>query len=282
MLPHRVDTSPQAGRSRPAYAQSVLFTLALVGIARGILPPESPEVLRALAGLTWRLEARFRGPGALAEHARALGVSARAAEGLVRESRDLDLQRRLEELILARVEPEWLDRYAVVEPVLVEGSNASDVPEDIGSALLVGLPQPHPLIAALALSHHLPGLACVTPAETVGISWTARRLHRQFAAERASMRCNWIGVTAIEPHLAGGQPVFATLRELNFRGAELSLSGREPVGAAPTSVPVHPVLVRRARDKRWRVTIGQSGTFESAFDALSQHARRWPGQHLSG
>lgn len=269
MLPSAYAASPQAGRSRPAYAQSVLFTLALVEIARGILPPESPEVLRAIGGISWRIEARFQAATGLMQRARALGVSARAAEGLVREARDLDLQRRLEELILARVEPEWLDRYASVEG-----------PEDLDGALLIGLPHPHPLIAALALSDRFQGLACVSPPESVETTWAARRLHRQFAAERARMRCNWITFAEAGARVVAGRPVFSTVDNLPFRQAKRGESGHLGRDAAAFFGSVRPVFVHRARDKRWRVAVGETGTLESVFEALNEHARHWPGQHL--
>lgn len=281
MLPACLATSGQAGRSRTAYAQSVLFTLALVGIARGVLPPESPEVLRALAGLTWRIEARFRDSTGLTQRARALGVSARAAEGLVREAMDLDLQRRLEELILSRVEPEWLHRYALLEPTSGRNADAPEIPADVGGALLLGLPHPHPLIGALALSQHFPMLGCLSPPSAAATSWSARRLRHRFAEERSRMRCRWIEHQAAETHLAAGHPVFATTENLDLTDESAGTLSAKHAPILYMDVPVRPVFVHRARDKCWRVQIGDPGTLSQAYEALNQHARRWPGQHLA-
>jgi hypothetical protein len=72
---------------------SALARLLLVELARGILPPDEPEVSRLLSGVLWRLELRSRRDRIRALHraARALGVGSRTAEGLVREANDVDL-----------------------------------------------------------------------------------------------------------------------------------------------------------------------------------------------
>ena len=248
----------------------MLRTLALVEIARGILPPESPEVLRAIAGLTWRFEGYVRRPrgGILTERARASGASTRSVEGMVREALDLDLQRRLEELILPRVEPEWLDRYAVTEP-----------PGEAHGTLLIGLSSPHPLIAVAALSTVFPAMGSVPPLAATGTSWAARRLQAHFDHNRAQMRVLWLAPEQLTAHLANGHPAFVTTERI--AGGPLA-----PAHAAHLAivgeVPTRPVLVHRARDKRWRISVGERGSFVDTCAALAQHAARWPGQHLAG
>ena len=70
------------------------------------LPPDEPEVLRLIAGVSWRVEAKFT-PGRAAlmldEVRRLFRVSVRTAESAVREAYDLTMQSRLEALILPKL-----------------------------------------------------------------------------------------------------------------------------------------------------------------------------------
>ncbi len=221
-----------------------LSRLLLVETARGILPADEPEVLRALSGLLYRFEHHARRDLMHALMARASAPTRRAAEHLAREALDVDLQRRLEELILPRVRPQWLDRYYDVE-------GASDT----GGDLLVAGRAPHPMLALVALAHAVPGLAALRPAREPTDGAAMRFLAARFAAERETIPVRWVDTIPAGPCLLV-----------------------DGVGL-PADRPARAVLVHRARDKRWRVVV--TGRVDVA-SALADHAARWPGQVLAG
>lgn len=232
------------------------LTWLLVELARGILPPDEPEVLRAAAGLLFRAEANLhpRRARSLGERARQPGRSLRAIEGLVRESLDIDLQRRLEELILARVEPEWLPKYAeLVDPGEIRGQ------------FLLGLPGPHPLIALAVLAHRFGGISALEPDRQEANTRAKRSLHAHFAEERKRLPVRWLDSFPAGPPVERENAIFATTNQ-NF-----------PTDSA---LPVRPVFVHRERDKRWRIRLGAAGDLDTARSLLAEHAAAWPGQHL--
>ena len=222
-----------------------LARLLLVATARGILPPDEPEVLRAAGGLLFRFEHRARRDTARALAACAPASSRRAAEAMAREALDVDLQRRLEELVLPRVEPRWLDRY-----VTVHGEVGAD-------ALLVAGRAPHPMLALVALSAVVPELSAVRPGLETPEDWGTRILARRFVAERERVAVRWV-----DEAVPG--PCFCVLGD----------------GPLPLDRVTRAVLVHRERDKRWKLTV--TAPVADVRAVLGEHAARWPGQHLVG
>ncbi len=216
--------------------------LLLVETARGVLPPDEPEVLRALGGLLYRFEHHARRDLMHALMARSGAPTRRAAENLAREALDIDLQRRLEELVLPRVPAARLDRYCDVEGVT-----------GVGDDLLVAGRAPHPMLALVALARALPGLAALRPSPEPAEGPAMRFLAARFAAERETIPARWVDAIPAEAcFLVDGVP-------------------------RPADRPARAVLVHRARDKRWRVVV--TGRVDVAA-ALAEHAARWPGQVL--
>ncbi|MBM4390650.1 MAG: hypothetical protein FJ090_05970 [Deltaproteobacteria bacterium] len=214
--------------------------LCLVETARGILPPDEPEVLRALGGLLYRFEHHARRDLMHALMARSGAPTRRAAESLAREALDVDMQRRLEELVLPRVPPASLDRYCDLEGAA-----------DLGDDLLVAGRAPHPMLALVALVRAVPGLAALRPGPEAVEGTAMRFLAARFAAERATIPARWVDSIPLEAcFLVEGAPW-------------------------PADRPARAVLVHRARDKRWRVRV--TGRTDVSR-ALAEHAARWPGQ----
>lgn len=243
----RADSNRKGGAGFPrgyrAPMTRGLLRLLLVETARGALPPDEPEVLRAAAGLLFRVEHHARRETMHALVTRAPAGSRRAAEAMAREALDVDLQRRLEELVLPRVEPAWVERYARV--------HGHVGPSD----LLVAGPLPHPMVALVALAAAVPGLAAVRPAPEAPRDLGTRLLARRFAAERQRLAVRWV-----EAPVDG--PVFLVLGQARL----------------PPGRPVRAVLVHRERDKRWQVEVAPASADVGAV--LAEHAARWPGQHL--
>ncbi|GDX81416.1 hypothetical protein LBMAG42_32270 [Deltaproteobacteria bacterium] len=264
-----------------------LLRAALVECARNVLPPDEPEVLRALAGLGWRAENAIRHARAdafLVEARRLSGVGGLAAEALAREAQDVDLQRRLEELVLGRVEPQWLERYAELS-----GVDPLDAP-----ALYVALGAPHPLVGVRALAAVRPGLCALHPAsvEPPSASIADRWMHRRFTELRLRVPVLWAtDVAAGSGALAEGRGVHAVITRARAGGAagdiEEAITGGAVLGlpldrflAQHSSAPIRLVLVHRERDKRWRVEITPPVQTHEIAPKLAAHVRRWPGQHL--
>jgi hypothetical protein len=261
--------------------------LAMVEVARNVLPPDEPEVLRALAAATWRMERAGRPErhAALVAAAReSFSVSSRTAEALAREAQDVDLQRRLEELILGRMEPWWLDRY-----VRVEG-----LPESGTPALFVGLGAPHPLVAVVALAAARRGLCALHPPLVVGEGRADRLLGERFTVLRERVPALWTSrsADAIDA-LREGRSVHATLVR-DHAGAAAGDPQREIEGGAVLGAPwrtltasaracgaeVRAVEVHRQRDKRWCVAVSPPLPDPELAPRLAAHLQRWPGQNL--
>lgn len=264
-----------------------LVRAAVVECARNALPPDEPEVLRALAGLGWRAENALRHARAdafLVEARRLPGVGGLAAAALAREAQDVDLQRRLEELVLGRVEPQWLPRYAELS-----GLDPSDSP-----GLFLGLSAPHPLVGVRALAAAVPGLCALhpEPASTADNGAIDRWMHRRFRELRLRVPVLWTSaLAAADLALAEGRGVHAVINRARAGGAagdieEAIVSGtvlglplHRFVAERPTA-PIRLVLVHRERDKRWCVEITAPVHADEIAPKLAAHVRRWPGQHL--
>ncbi len=259
----------------------------LVEMARNVLPPDEPEVLRALAAGLWRLERAGRPERHLALVAAArsgLGVSSRTAEALAREAQDVDLQRRMEELILGRMEPWWHERYLVVE-----GVPAGDTP-----VLFLGLGAPHPLAAVLALAAARPGLCALHPALPPGGARADRLLASRFNLMRERVPALWSSRVedgaaalregrsvhaALRRDLAGG-PAGDPLRAIE-EGTVLGVPWATLTQSARAAgAEVRTVEVNRERDKRWCVRVGSPVSDGELPRRLADHLRRWPGQTL--
>lgn len=261
--------------------------LGLVEMGRNVLPPDEPEVLRALAASFWRVERAGRPArhAALVAAARdGLGVSSRAAESLAREAQDVDLQRRLEELILGRIEPVWLERY-----LRVEGLPADDVP-----VLFLGLGAPHPLAAVLGLASARPGLCALHPEVPADGVRADRLLQSRFRIMRERVPALWTSdLDAGLASLHEGRSVYATLHR-DLAGAAAgdplrAIAGGTVLGlpwvevtarARRAGVEVRTVDVSRERDKRWCIRVGPPVEDEELPSRLADHLHRWPGQTL--
>lgn len=261
--------------------------LGLVELARNVLPPDEPEVLRAFSACLWRVErvGRPERHAALVAAARAgLGVSSRTADALAREAQDADLQRRMEELILGRMEPWWMDRY-----VVLEGVPAGDAP-----VLFVGLGAPHPLAAVLALASVRPGLCALHPALVPGGGRADRLLTARFNLMRKRVPALWS--SQVDDGLAAlreGRSVHVALRR-DLAGGAAGDAVRAIEGGTVLGVPwatltraaraagaeVRTVEVNRERDKRWCVRVGPPVLDAELPRRLADHLKRWPGQTL--
>ncbi len=279
--------STVSSSSRASSSLRGLLRAALVECARNVLPPDEPEVLRTVAGIGWHVEHTIRSDRArafVAEAQRVFGVGARAAEGLAREAHDVDLQRRLEELVLGRVEPEWLDRY-----VELSGLETTDPP-----SIYLALGAPHPLVAVRALAHVRPGLCALHPAAAspARASPADRWLHRRFTELRVRVPVLWASdLNAVAVALSERRGVHAVINRARAGGAagdvEEAIAGGAVLGlplarflADHPLAPLRLVLVHRERDKRWRVEITPPVQTYEIAPKLAAHVRRWPGQHL--
>jgi len=231
------------------------------------LPPDEPEVLRALAGVGWRIEARLT-PGrwamAVDEVRRTFRVSVRTAESAAREAYDLGLQARMEELLLPRLAPEGLD-----DAVRVEG----ELPA--GGVLLV---YPHAgslALALAALARRRPGLLVfragrVAPAHAASMgsmrpSAVNRHLAERAGEEEARLPVGWTDdVGAVAAALRAGRTVAAAFDDRAWPTYEvvhwfdrLALLSPDPWRLARAcGATVVPASVRREHDKTHRVRLG--------------------------
>ena len=245
----------------------------LVEVARGGLPPETPEILRAASAVWARVEAQVRPDraAAMVEVAKTFfGESPRAAEAMLREAHDVDVQRRLEELLLWRLEPAWLERYARVDGLEPQGEPST----------FVTLAAPHPWLVVTVLGHALPGLGGVVDATPGGRRdrGLAARFDRANAALPAE-RLTWEAANAVR----GRRNLLWAASLGPGGGSRAAGAGSLRVGGLPireVQGPLRPVTVTRERDKRWRVVVGPSGDFADAESAFHQAVARTPAQFL--
>lgn len=230
------------------------------------LPPDEPEVLRLLAGVSWRAERRLtpaRAALMLDEVRRTFRVSVRTAESAVREGYDLAMQSRLESLVVPR-----LGSAKIREWVRVRGA----LP---GRCLVV---VPHAgnltlLVAALAWAN--PGLVVFTargvpPRARRGLgairnTWINRHLAEVRKKEQTRLPVLWEEDPAAIPHaFAEGRVVVCAFddrawrryRRVPFFEREALISD-EPFELARThGVPLVPASIQREHDKTHTVHIG--------------------------
>ncbi len=273
-----------AALSAPDFYARAYVRALMVECVRGGLPADAPEVIRAASAVAWHVESWVR-PGRAAalaqEAARRFDVPHGAARAMAREASDVDLQRRIEEVVLAGVEPFWLGRYA-----RVEGLAAADPP-----ALLVGLGAPHPLLCAYALAVARPGLVALHGLCTAAEAPCAadRWLRERFTEWRERLPVTWEADPAcVGAVLRSGRPVYAVVQPQPGAGGvgldDPTVLGRPltaVVASLPPGTPVRAALVHRERDKRWWVEVTPPLVGAALVDTLSAHVRRWPAQVLS-
>lgn len=230
------------------------------------LPPDEPEVLRLIAGLSWRVEAHLT-PGRAAlmldEVRRLFRVSVRTAESAVREGYDLTMQSRLEALVLPKLARETIEEWVRV---------AGEVPT---SGLVVVPHAGNLLLLVTALGLRIPDLVVysargIPPRPrrgigAVGDTWINRHLARARAADEARLPVRWEqDPRALAGHLAAGRVVVVAFDDrawsryvripLNEREALLS---EEPWDLARSlGAPITPATIRREHDKTHLVRMG--------------------------
>ncbi len=254
---------------------------ALGGTATESLPTDEPEILRFLAGIGWRLEKQWRRKRAvyMVEEARnTFGVNLRTAVALAREAHDVDLQARLEELVVPRLGAADLDRY-----VRVEGEPRP--------GLMMVPRMGNWLMAVAAVAWRWPGTV-VMAGQVNPSGWVRRLLFREREKEEARVPVLWERESgALVEHLRAGRLVmcrvedrgWSAYRREKFLG-RTAILGRDPWDAArEAGVQVLPASIHREHDKTWRMRIG------AAMDPdLRAYLRQWaepalratPGQYL--
>jgi hypothetical protein len=256
---------------------------AAEGLVRGAFPPENPEVLRLVASVAWRFEP-WRHPGlarAMWEEARrSFGLEDRAAGQACREANDLQLQARLEALVVPHVPPDLLPAYV-------------EVRGEAPSPSLILFPRMGAVLTMVsALGARLPGLVAWLGRRAPAQGPLGRALDRRHADERRRLPVRWEHEPdAIAGHLAAGRPVCAAFddrgwgawRRVRWLGRPANLSPRPWAVAQAVGVPVIPASVHRERDKAWTVELGAplNGGFEADLrDWAEPLVRSFPGHYL--
>lgn len=256
-----------------------LLRYGLVTTARESFPVESPEVLRFVAGLGWRLERRLRPRRAAVmeeEARRRFGVSEVTAAAISREAHDTSLQARLEELLIPRAEARVLDAY-----VRVEG--------ELPPRGLIGLCRAgNPLLAMAAIAWRRPGLVVVQRPPGEGArSGSGRRMGRAFESEQSRLPILWeADATAIPTHLAHGRTVVVCWddRALSRMSPAPFLEGVARLSEIPWGHgPLTPAFIHRLPDKSWTLRLGPPEAERARM--LREQAEPWlrahPGQYLA-
>lgn len=248
------------------------------------LPPDEPELVRLLAGVGWRLEARVTG-GRWAmfvdEARRTFRVSVRTAESAAREAYDLGLQARLEELIVPRLGPEGLADWVRVRGGVPPGSLV--VYPHAGS-----LPV---MVAALAWAH--PGLVVfrargVAPPDHRAIGSIAptlvnRHLALRHGEEESRLPVRWTNNPADIARTLGAGGIAAvafddraweTYTPGLFLDRPALLSPDPWRMAAAAGAPVVPAFVRRELDKTHVVEL-RPPIAPALAPYLADHAEPW-------
>jgi lauroyl/myristoyl acyltransferase len=233
---------------------------ALETTLREGLPPEEPEVLRFIAGVSWRLEAQLtpaRAAVMLDEVRRTFRVSVRTAESAVREAYDLSMQSRLERLLLGRLPAE-----KVAEWVRVEGELPPRALVVVPHAGNVSL-----LVAALAWRY--PGLAVLSargvPSRTGRDSWVNRRRAAARRSDQERLPIVWeedaraLRASLAEPRVvvcAFDDRVWSSYVRLPFFEREALLSDEPWQLGRELDVPIIPASIQREYDKTHVVRLG--------------------------
>lgn len=254
---------------------------ALGGTATETLPTDQPEILRFMAGVGWRVEKQWRRQRAalMVEEARAtFGVNMRTAQALAREAHDVDLQSRLEELVVPRLAAGELDSL-----VRVTGT--------LGPGLMVLPRMGNWLMAVAAVAWRHPGTV-VMAGQVNPSGWVRKVLFREREKEEARLPVMWErDAGALSEHLRAGRLVMCRLEDRGWTSyrrekflGRVAMLARDPWDAARhAGVPVWPTEIHREHDKSWALRVG------SATDAnLRTYVREWaepalratPGQYL--
>lgn len=253
-------------------------------LVREGMPPEEPELVRLVSGLTWRLHAQatpMRRAMIIDELRRTFGLSVRTAEFAARESYDLGVQARMEGLLVPQLSAEALRDW-----VRVEG----DLPRP--SLVLY----PHAgmvLMAVAALAWRNPGLTVFSARgapppdrRALGVvrdTLVNTHLLRERDRAEARLPVRWeTDAGKLEAVLSGGGVVAAafddrawpTYVRLPFLRRVALLSPDPWALARRAGVPVVPATVRREHDKTHLVTLGRP-IAPDQLAYLHDHAEPW-------
>lgn len=245
------------------------------------LPPDEPEVLRAVAGTTWRIERGLspaRATLMLDEVRRLFRVSVRTAESAVREGYDLTMQSRLEALLLPRMAPATVGQWARVvghlpRPSVVVAPHAGHLlllATALGIQLAGGAEgsPTFPLVAPRGLVVY--GARGLPPRRRRAIgairdTWINRHVAQRRLDERDRLPILWEpDASALHDRLLDGYVVLAafddrawpTYERIELNGREALLSPDPWRIARAAGVPVIPATIRREHDKSHLVRLG--------------------------
>ncbi len=248
------------------------------------LPPDEPELVRLLAGVGWRLEAKLtsgRWAMFIDEVRRVFRVNVRTAESAAREAYDLGLQARIEELIVPRLGPDALRDWVRVRGDLAPGSlvlypHAGSLPV---------------MVAALAWAH--PGLVVfrargVAPPDHRAIGSIAptlvnRHLAHRHGEEESRLPARWtndpddIARTLRSGGIAAAafdDRAWPTYTPTPFFAREALLSTDPWRIAAEAGAAVVPAFIHRELDKTHMVEL-RSAIAPDLASYLSEHAEPW-------
>jgi hypothetical protein len=254
---------------------------------RELLPPDSPEILRALSGSSWRLTQALKA----ARHAvmvdelrRSFSLNIRTAESAAREAEDCSLQAWLEKILAPRIED--------FSPYLrIEGQ----IPEK--SLLLSPSVTELPLLHA-ALSSRYPGLVIFRqrgfPPGGVGPlrdNWLNRQALERRLKEEERLGAFWESDSKrLALHLEQGARVLVAFDDrawkswklVQFLGRQALLSPEPWELAEKTGAKLLPVVVWRERDKSCKAVIG--GEIKPDLELFLRRSmepwlKNWPGQY---
>ena len=251
---------------------------------RESLPPENPEVLRALSALLWRIGAWSK-PNRRAvmveEIRRCFGLNVRTAESIAREAHDTTLQARIEMLLSPRIVD--FSPY-----ILIEG----DFPE--GALLL------HPSVAAVpllraALARRWPGRV-VFRAQGLPVGGTGpwrdtfinRQALRRRSEEEAALPILWEDrPEMLERHLQEGRRVITAFDDrflpdalpVPFLGRKARISLTPWLAAQRSGAPICAVLAARERDRRVRALLNPLPKGMGLSDWLREGLEPWLRDH---
>jgi hypothetical protein len=243
----------------------------------GLLPPEEPELVRLVAALGWRVEAGFF--PARARRRREIAASTfalppRGARALVREASEIDLQSRVEAIMLPRLPASEIQRWVRLRGV-------PPAPPFLALAPSVG----SWMAAVVGLAQVARDLVAVDPLPRPDAP-LARARHALHARARRSSPVTWEpDAAAAAVHLRAGRAVIARADMLAWGdGAPGAAREGAFLAAAAARAPVLPVAAVRQQDKSWLLEIG-----EAMEPDRGRYAREWaepiarahPGQALA-
>lgn len=253
---------------------------------RESLPPENPEVMRALSALLWRMGAWSK-PNRKAvmveEIRRCFGLDTSAAESISKEAHDSTLQARIEMLLSPRITD--FSPY-----ILMEG----DFPE---GALLF-----HPSVAAVpllraALARRWPGVVVFRarglPRRGMG-PWRDTAINR-YALQRRNEEEEALPILweenpdKLESHLKEGRRViaafddrfFSDFKPVPFLGRSALISRAPWAAALAAQAPICTALAARERDRRVRALIRPLPSGQGLEAWLSTQLEPWLRDHPS-